>query len=80
VPLLLITGAGMAADQWPDGFCDVLIERGFRVIRFDNRDSGRSTHLTGGGRSVVRPGPAVYTMRDMADDAVAVLDRWASPR
>lgn len=64
-PLLLICGASTQMIHWPDEFVDALVERGFRVARFDNRDSGHSTH-----RSDRPP----YDLRDMADDAVAVLD------
>src|SRR5215211_5024800 len=56
---------------WPDGFCRELVDRGFTVVRFDNRDVGLSTHLDVPAR---RRGPAPYTLSDMARDAVAVLD------
>src|SRR6478736_265318 len=49
VPLLLIMGLGLSMDFWPEGFRALLVERGFRVARFDNRDVGRSTHLSGLG-------------------------------
>lgn len=84
-PLLLI--AGLAADKhyWPDEFCIALVQSRFHVVRFDNRDSGRSTHLDGLGapsRRAARrdPGKAPYSLEDMAEDAVAVLDElgWAS--
>jgi pimeloyl-ACP methyl ester carboxylesterase len=70
-PLLLIGGAGTQMIHWPDEFLTALIERGFQVVRFDLRDSGRSTHCAAS---------ASYGLRDMADDAVAVLDAlgWAS--
>jgi pimeloyl-ACP methyl ester carboxylesterase len=77
-PLLLIMGLGLSMDFWPEGFRRLLVARGFRVARFDNRDVGRSTHLTGlGAPSTValltrRAGP--YRLVDMADDARAVLD------
>ena len=82
-PLLLIQGLGGQLIHWPDEFCDLLAGAGHVVIRFDNRDAGRSTWLT--GRRVdlaaalgaaVGGGPAEvpYTMDDLADDAASVLD------
>ena len=79
-PLLLVMGTGGQMLSWPDGFCDCLTERGFHIARFDNRDSGLSTHLNGAGRPnqltmLLRPAAgAVYRLEDMAGDAVAVLD------
>jgi pimeloyl-ACP methyl ester carboxylesterase len=70
-PLLLIMGLGAQMVGWPDGFCRDLTDRGFTVVRFDNRDVGLSTHLDVPPR---RRGPAPYTLSDMARDAVAVLD------
>jgi pimeloyl-ACP methyl ester carboxylesterase len=77
-PLLLIMGLGLPMDFWPESFRGLLVRRGFRVARFDNRDVGRSTHLTGLGAPsalslLTRRRPA-YTLADMADDAVTVLD------
>jgi pimeloyl-ACP methyl ester carboxylesterase len=84
-PLLLLTGVGMQLVMWHDDLVTMLIEQGFRVARLDHRDCGESTHLSGAGRpSIVRmltrPSGAPYSMRDMAADAVAVLDAlgWAS--
>lgn len=78
-PLLLM--AGLAADKhyWHDDFCAALVDKGFHIARFDNRDSGRSTHLDGSkapSRRTARrnPGTAPYGIEDMAGDAVAVLD------
>jgi pimeloyl-ACP methyl ester carboxylesterase len=66
-PLLLIMGVGAPMSLWHDDLCAALVDRGFRVARFDNRDAGRSSR-------VGEP----YTLADMALDAVAVLDalRW----
>ncbi len=83
--VLLIMGLGAQLLLWPNDFCRRLVDRGLRVIRFDNRDVGLSSKLHGlrvaGSqypnmvRSVLgRPSPAVYTLEDMADDAAAVLD------
>jgi len=83
-PLLLIMGLGLSMEFWPQPFRGLLVERGFRVARFDNRDAGRSTHLSGLGAPsalslLTRRRPA-YTLADMAGDAVAVLDAlgWES--
>jgi pimeloyl-ACP methyl ester carboxylesterase len=62
--LLLIMGLGFQLVHWSDEFCRQLAERGFRVVRFDNRDAGRSTHLPG----------TDYTLDDMAADAIGLLD------
>jgi pimeloyl-ACP methyl ester carboxylesterase len=84
-PLLLIMGTGGQLITWPEGFCQGLVDRGFRVARFDNRDSGLSTRLTEHGRPsqirmLFRPGSAAaYTLLDMAADAVAVLDDLGWP-
>ena len=83
-PVLLVQGLGMPAAMWPDPFIDSLVAEGFRVIAFDNRDSGGSSRLAAAGvpnmpRSLARallrrPVTAPYTLDDMANDAVAVLD------
>lgn len=79
-PLLLIMGTAGQMLSWPDGFCEELTERGFRVARFDNRDVGLSTHLSEAGppsqlTMVLRPAAAAsYTLTDMAGDALAVMD------
>jgi pimeloyl-ACP methyl ester carboxylesterase len=61
--MLLIMGLGFQLIHWPADFCRQLAAEGFRVVRFDNRDAGRSTHLPG----------RRYTLADMADDAVGLL-------
>jgi pimeloyl-ACP methyl ester carboxylesterase len=61
--MLLIMGLGFQLIHWPEDFCRQLAAEGFRVVRFDNRDAGRSTHLPG----------RRYTLADMADDAVGLL-------
>jgi pimeloyl-ACP methyl ester carboxylesterase len=83
-PILLISGLGVQMIRWSAPFCNALASQGYRVIRFDNRDVGLSTHLDLApvpelsalaqalGRGD-RPG-APYTLRDMADDAVGLLD------
>src|SRR5215472_15123229 len=54
---------------WPDEFCQRLADRGYFVIRFDNRDIGLSTHLDG-----VPVAPAAYSLDDMAADTAGLLD------
>ncbi|WP_283136723.1 alpha/beta fold hydrolase [Rhizohabitans arisaemae] len=84
-PLLLIMGTALQMVMWPDDLCHALTARGFTVARFDNRDSGLSTHFTEAGRPNLgkdwfRAGKvAAYTLRDMADDAVAVMDALGWP-
>jgi pimeloyl-ACP methyl ester carboxylesterase len=83
-PLLLIMGLGLSMAFWPESFRRLLVERGFRVARFGNRDVGGSTRLIGLGQ----PSPLAFAARrwsgyrltDMADDATAVLDAlgWTS--
>jgi pimeloyl-ACP methyl ester carboxylesterase len=82
--ILLIMGLAVQLIMWPAAFCEGLAARGFRVIRFDNRDIGKSTHLSHlgapnipetmmkvmGGQTVVPP----YTLDDMAKDSVSLLD------
>src|SRR5947209_9606480 len=73
-PMLLIMGLATQMIGWPDEFCRQLADRGFFVVRFDNRDSGRSTHVKGApptaGQLVRRRiDPVLYTLSDMPDDA-----------
>ena len=78
--LLLIMGLGMQLIHWDPELCELLAERGFHVIRFDNRDSGHSTKIDDGPPPNVwaamlrRKGTESYTLDDMADDAAGVLD------
>ncbi|RUX43577.1 alpha/beta hydrolase, partial [Mesorhizobium sp. M7A.F.Ca.CA.002.09.1.1] len=65
-PLLLIMGAMASMLWWPEAFCRKLAGAGLFVIRYDNRDTGRSTKY--------KPGEPPYTFDDMADDAMHVLD------
>jgi pimeloyl-ACP methyl ester carboxylesterase len=78
-PLLLIAGLGQQLQSWPRQFCAGLAERGFCVIRFDNRDSGHSTHLAVKPPHPVamftrRMGSEQYHLGDMARDTVGLLD------
>ncbi|MDT5027480.1 MAG: hypothetical protein QOE61_3906, partial [Micromonosporaceae bacterium] len=83
-PLLLVLGLDFQMVWWPDAFCERLVEAGYHVARYDNRDTGLSTHypqpadgspwraLLGGTRPL-------YTMADMIGDGLAVMDAlgWA---
>jgi pimeloyl-ACP methyl ester carboxylesterase len=83
-PMLLIMGLGAQMILWDDEFCRELAARGFRVIRFDNRDIGKSSKMTGGKplkpvellklRFLKIPVAAPYRLRDMADDTIGLMD------
>jgi pimeloyl-ACP methyl ester carboxylesterase len=76
-PLLLVMGLGAQLIAWPEGFVDGLRERGFFIIRYDNRDSGLSTKLEGlpdiAALFTGDTSSASYLVEDMADDAAALL-------
>ncbi len=82
-PLLLIMGLGAQMIRWEEEMCEKLVERGFYVIRFDNRDVGLSTKFDEAGEPdlmklymKVAKGEKIestYTLNDMADDAVGLL-------
>ena len=83
-PVLLIMGLGGQLIHWPADFVQGLEGAGFRVIRFDNRDAGLSTHFTTRGTPNIpwiatqawlgRRPRVPYTLSDMASDAIGVLD------
>jgi pimeloyl-ACP methyl ester carboxylesterase len=86
-PLLLIMGLGGPMNWWDPELCTMLAEAGFHVVRFDNRDTGRSSRLSGRvTRSQLvrsffgRGGRPPYTLDDMADDAFGLMDHlgWES--
>ncbi len=85
-PLVLVMGLATQMIAWHDGLCRLLAERGYRVIRFDNRDIGRSTKLDWAGVPsrvdllLGRRATAPYLLRDMANDTVGLLDRLGIDR
>jgi pimeloyl-ACP methyl ester carboxylesterase len=88
--ILLIMGLAAQLIFWPKSLCEGLAAKGFRVVRFDNRDIGKSTHLAGKPApeprallEEVRSGkiPDVpYTLDDMANDAVGLMDALGADR
>jgi pimeloyl-ACP methyl ester carboxylesterase len=79
--MLLVMGLGGPMTWWDAEFCQKLADRGFHVIRYDNRDTGRSSRARGRvtRRQIVqaalgRPTRPPYTLRDMAHDGIALLD------
>ena len=87
--ILLIMGLGTQMIAWPDAFVAALVQAGFRVIRYDNRDVGRSSWLN--GKRTVSPMlllaarrfgirlPVPYTLTDMADDGLSLMDALGIP-
>src|SRR4051812_20164303 len=83
-PVLLVMGLGTQMLAWPEEFCEAIAARGHYVIRFDNRDSGLSTHLY----SVRAPNPVSvylgrakppYTLDDCANDTLGLMDALGLP-
>lgn len=83
-PMVLIMGLGLQMTSWPEPFLARLVARGFRVIRFDNRDTGLSQKFDGQkapsmlkmriGGLLKRTPKVPYQLTDMADDTVGLLD------
>lgn len=88
--VVFIMGLGAPLVIWPESLYEGLADRGFRVVRFDNRDIGRSTHLTHLGtpnpselmqqRMAGRQPKAPYSLSDMADDAVGLMSALGAER
>jgi pimeloyl-ACP methyl ester carboxylesterase len=82
-PILLIHGLGAQLIQWSDAFKQALVDRGFFVIVYDNRDVGQSTRFSDWGPADIpaafkqarakEPVNAPYKLEDMASDAAALL-------
>jgi pimeloyl-ACP methyl ester carboxylesterase len=82
--ILLIMGFAAQLIFWPEALCQGLAVKGFRVVRFDNRDIGKSTHLPGlpapDPRALMtevmagNPPDVPYTLDDMAEDAIGLMD------
>lgn len=82
--ILLVMGLGAQLTLWPDEFVAALVDEGFRVIRYDNRDIGLSQKIEGARaprlplqvlrKAIGWPAPVPYTLRDMADDGIGLLD------
>jgi pimeloyl-ACP methyl ester carboxylesterase len=77
--MLLVMGLGAQLIYWPDGFCRALADRGFFVIRYDNRDVGLSSRLDSAGvpdlgALMQGKGDSPYHLSDMAADGIGLLD------
>jgi pimeloyl-ACP methyl ester carboxylesterase len=82
-PLLLVMGLGAQLIAWPIELCDALVDRGFFVIRYDNRDTGLSTKFANTGADFLttfltarqgEPVEVAYTLSDLAADGIGLLD------
>ena len=78
--VLLVMGLGVQMLGWNEELCELLVGRGFRAVRFDNRDVGRSTKIEGGpppnlmAAAMGDASSASYTLDEMADDCAGLLD------
>ncbi|MBP3036486.1 alpha/beta fold hydrolase [Arthrobacter sp. zg-ZUI100] len=84
-PVVLLSGLGMDLTSWPAQFTEGLAAQGYRVIRPDNRDSGRSSRMQTPTPSLLmqalgRPVPGAYRIEDMANDVVGLLDHLGLER
>lgn len=83
-PLLLVMGLGTSRFWWPAGLCRAFADRGFHVVRYDQRDAGQSTRMPASGpgnpfAALFGKKGEAYSAEDMTDDAVAVLDALGWP-
>ena len=79
-PILLIMGLGTQMIAWREDFCEQLAARGFYVVRFDNRDAGLSTHMSGPPPSLTQMftrnlPEGAYSLEDMADDTLRLTEK-----
>jgi pimeloyl-ACP methyl ester carboxylesterase len=79
-PALLVMGLGTQMIAWHEDFCRQLAERGLHVVRFDNRDIGHSTHLSGAPPTLAQlltrsRRAARYSLADMAEDGALLLEK-----
>jgi pimeloyl-ACP methyl ester carboxylesterase len=78
--ILLVQGLGTQLIAWPAALCERLVAHGFHVVRYDNRDAGRSTRVSDVAPPTTmrllaqRFVPGQYTLDDLADDAAGLLD------
>ena len=82
--ILLVMGLGAQMTLWPDEFVEALVDKGYHVVRYDNRDIGLSHKFEGAKapgikmqilRKAIRwPAKVPYSLKDMADDGMALLD------
>lgn len=84
-PILMVIGLGFQLIHWPSELIDTLCENGYRVITFDNRDSGRSSRIDGPEPSlwqklIAKAPEGSYDLGDMAGDAVQLLDHLGIDR
>ncbi|TFE36511.1 alpha/beta hydrolase [Paraburkholderia dipogonis] len=84
-PLLLVAGLGLQLTFWPPSLINGFVERGYRVVIFDNRDVGRSSRATQPAPGLLRQflrrcSASAYTLQDMAKDAIGLLDHLCMSR